>query len=30
MYELQHIPGFGDVRQIDLGLDFVGLGARRA
>jgi len=28
--KLQHIAGLGDVRQVDLGLDFVGFGARCA
>jgi len=28
--QLQHIAWLGDVRQVDLGLDFVGLGARCA
>jgi hypothetical protein len=27
---LQNIPGFGDVRQVNLRLDSFGLGARRA
>jgi hypothetical protein len=27
--QIQHIAGFGDVRKINLGLDFVGLGAAR-
>jgi hypothetical protein len=27
---IQNIPRLGDVRQVDLGLDFVSFGARRA